>query len=169
MPPGWRGSSTLVVDAGSTLPAAQRHGTPEAPYRAFSEALQALHTGHLLEIHTVQVRAGTYSPLTTQEIFPLDLSGLAGLTLRGEGTVVLDAGLTAPVLQATFSRDLVIEGFVITRGVMCINFQESTNIIIRHNHITACSPHGLRIVGNNSTGMATASATVSKLWAGVIL
>jgi nitrous oxidase accessory protein NosD/streptogramin lyase len=150
LPPA--GTTTLFVDAGSTLPAAQRHGTPEAPYRAFSEALQALHTGRLPEVHTVQVRAGTYSPLTTQEIFPLNLSGLTGLTLHGEGMVILDAGLTAPVFEATFSRDLVIEGFVITQGVMCINFQESTNIIIRHNRITRCSPHGLR-VGINSTGV----------------
>ena len=105
LPPA--GTTTLVVDAASTLPASQRHGTPEAPYRALSEALQALRTGSLPQVHTVQVRAGTYSALTTQETFPLDLSGLAGLTLQGEGTVVLDAGLTAecsrPRSAATWS------------------------------------------------------------------
>ena len=106
-------------------------GTPAAPYRALSEALQALRTGRLPQVHTVQVRAGTYAALTTQESFPLDLSGLAGLTLQGEGTVVIDAGLTASVFQAAFSRDLVIEGFVITRGVNGIDIQESTAITIR--------------------------------------
>ena len=56
-----------------------------APYRALSEALQALRTGSLPQVHTVQVRAGTYAALTTQERFPLDLSGLAGLTLQRRG------------------------------------------------------------------------------------
>jgi hypothetical protein len=145
-------TTTLVVDAASTLPAPQRNGTPETPYRALSEALQALHTGSLPQVHTVQVRAGTYSLLTTQEIFPLDCSGLAGLTLQGEGTVVIDAGLTAPVFQAAFSRDLVIEGFVITQGVHGIDIQASTAITIRNNRITGHSFNGIRI-GVNSTGV----------------
>ena len=93
----------------------------QAPYRALSEALQALRTGNLPQVDRVQVRAGTYAALTTQETFPLDLSELAGLTLHGEGTVVLDAGLTATVLQTTFSRDLVIEGFAITGGSMAFS------------------------------------------------
>ena len=37
LPPA--GTTTLVVDAASTLPASQRTGAPEAPYRALSEAL----------------------------------------------------------------------------------------------------------------------------------
>jgi len=157
LPP--EGATTLVVDTASTLLAAERDGTPAAAYRSLSEALQALRTGRLPAVDTVQVRAGTYSPLTTQEMFPLELSGLAGLTLRGEGTVVLDAGLTAPVFQATSSRDLVIEGFVITRGVRCIDIQESTNLIIRHNHITACSPNGIS-VGTHASGIVIANNLV---------
>ena len=47
--------------------------------------------------------------------------------------MVLDAGLTATVFQAAFSRDLVIEGFVITRGVNGIAIQASTAITIRNN------------------------------------
>ena len=148
------GTTTLVVDAASTSPASQRTGTPEAPYRALSEALQALRTGQLPQVHTVQVRAGTYSPVTTQEIFPLDLSGMAGLTLQrhGEGAVVLDAGLTATVFQAEFSRDLVIEGFEITRGVHGISIQASTNITLRQNQITGHSADGITI-GGASTGV----------------
>jgi hypothetical protein len=146
------GTTTLVVDAASPVPAPQRNGTPETPYRALSEALQALRTGSLPQVHTVQVRAGTYSPLTTQEIFPLNLSGLVGLTLHGEGSVVLDAGLTASVFQAAFSRDLIIEGFEITRGVNGIGIQESTAITIRHNRITGQSFDGINI-GVNSTGI----------------
>ena len=153
LPPA--GTTTLVVDAASTLPAPQRDGTPAAPYRALSEAMEALHTGRLPQVHTVQVRAGTYTPLTTQEMFPLDLSGLAGLTLQGEGTVVIDAGLTASVFRAAFSRDLVIEGFRITQGVTCINIQAGTNITIRQNHITGCSFNGISI-GVNSTGVVIA-------------
>jgi hypothetical protein len=150
LPPA--GTTTLVVDAASPLPASQRNGTPATPYRALSEALQALRTGSLPQVRLVQARAGTYSPLTTQESFPLDLSGLAGLTLQGEGTVVLDAGLTANVFRAAFSRDLVIAGFVLTRGVNGIGIQTGTNIIIRQNHITGCSGQGISI-GVNSTGV----------------
>jgi parallel beta-helix repeat protein len=123
-----------------------------APYRALSEALQALRTGSLPQVHTVQVRAGTYAALTTQERFPLDLSGLAGLTLHGEGRVVIDAGLTANVFTAAFSRDLVIEGLVITRGVNGITIQGSTAITIRHNQITEHNTHGISIE-TNSTGV----------------
>ena len=146
------GTTTLVVDAASALPPRERTGTPAAPYRALSEALQALRTGSLPQVHTVQVRAGTYSGLTTQESFPLDLSGLVGLTLQGEGTVVLDAGLTADVFTAAFSRDLIIEGLVITRGVEGIDLRESTAITIRNNHITGQSFNGISI-GVNSTGV----------------
>jgi parallel beta-helix repeat protein len=106
-------------------------------------------------VHTVQVRAGTYSPVTTQEIFPLDLSGLAGLTLQGEGAVVIDAGVTATVFQAEFSRDLVIAGFEITRGVHGIAIQASTNITLRQNQITGHSADGIN-VGGASTGVVIA-------------
>ena len=150
LPPA--GTTTLVVDAASALPASQRIGTPAAPYRALSEALQALRTGSLPQVHTVQVRAGTYAALTTQERFPLDLSGLAGLTLQGEGTVVLDAGLTADVFMAAFSRDLVIEGFVLTRGVNGMTIQESTAITIRNNQITEHNTHGISL-STNATGI----------------
>ena len=150
LPPA--GTTTLVVDAASALPASQRLGTPEAPYRALSEALQALRTGSLPQVHTVQVRAGTYAALTTQERFPLDLSGLAGLTLRGEGHVVIDAGLTADVVTAAFSRDLIIEGLVITRGVNGMAIQESTAITIRDNQITENNTHGISI-RTNATGI----------------
>ena len=145
-------TTTLVVDAASPLPASQRTGTPEAPYRALSEALQALRTGGLPQVHTVQVRAGTYAALTTQERFPLDLSRLAGLTLHGEGHVVIDAGSTANGFTAAFSRDLVIEGFVITRGINGIAIQESTAITIRHNQITEHNTHGISI-STNATGI----------------
>jgi hypothetical protein len=150
LPPA--GTTILVVDAASPLPASQRTGTPAAPYRALSEALEALYTGRIPEVHTVQVRAGTYTALTTQEVFPLDLNGLAGLTLRGEGTVVLDAGLAATVVQVTFSRDLVLEGFVITRGINGIDLRASTNITIRNNHITAHNTHGITI-STQATGI----------------
>ena len=150
LPPA--GTTTLIGDAASALPARERTGTPAAPYRALSEALQALHTGSLPQVHTVQVRAGTYAALTTQEIFPLDLSGLAGLTLHGEGTVVIDAWFAADVFTAEGSRDLVIDGFVLTRGINGIQARAGTNIIIRNNHITGQSFNGIDI-RVNSTGI----------------
>ena len=81
LPPA--GTTTLVVDAASSLPASQRTGTPEAPYRALSEALQALRTGRLPQVHTVQVRAGTYAALTTTESDPLNRQSVPTTVLYG--------------------------------------------------------------------------------------
>ena len=56
------------------------------------------------------------------------------------------------VFTAAFSRDLVIEGFVITRGINGIAIQESTAITIRHNQITEHNTHGISI-STNATGI----------------
>ena len=66
--------------------------------------------------------------------------------------MVIDAGLTADVVPAAFSRDLVIEGFVITRGVNGMTIQESTAITIRHNQITEHNTHGISL-STNATGI----------------
>ena len=66
--------------------------------------------------------------------------------------MVIDAGLTADVFPAAFSRDLVIEGLVITRGVNGIAIQESTAITLRHNQITEHNTHGISL-STNATGI----------------
>ena len=87
------GTTTLIVDAASPAPVRARNGTPDAPYRSPTEALQMLRSGRGPQVHTLFLRAGRYAPSTTHDAFPLNLSGLAPLTLRGadRATTVLDA------------------------------------------------------------------------------
>ena len=66
--------TTLIVDAASPAPVRVRNGTPEAPYRNFTEALQVLRSGQAPQVHTLFLRAGRYAPSSTQDVFPLDLS-----------------------------------------------------------------------------------------------
>src|SRR5438132_1619517 len=75
------GVTTLIVDAASPAPVRARNGTPEAPYRSPTEALQVLRNGQAPQVHTVFLRAGRYSPSTTHDAFPLNLSGRAHITL----------------------------------------------------------------------------------------
>ena len=112
------GVTTLIVDAASPAPVRARNGTPEAPYRSPTEALQVLRNGQAPQVHTLFLRAGLYAPSTTQDAFPLDLSGLAHLTLRGEdrATTVLDAEFRNSVVVAIGSQDLVFEDLTITHG-----------------------------------------------------
>jgi hypothetical protein len=96
-----------------------RNGTPEAPYRSPTEALRALRSGQAPQVHTLFLRAGLYAPSTTQDAFPLDLSGLAHLTLRGadRATTVLDAEFRNDVVVAIVSQGLVIEDLTLMGGM----------------------------------------------------
>ena len=93
LPPA--GTTTLVVDAASTLPGVAAHRHPGSPVPGAQRGAPGpAHGAPAAGAHGAG--AGWHlSALTTQERFPLDLSGLAGLTLHGEGHVVIDAGLTA--------------------------------------------------------------------------
>jgi hypothetical protein len=100
------GTTTIVVDAHSAVAVRERNGTPDAPYHSITEALRAVwalkaSAAPQVEMLTLEVRAGTYSPLTTQEIFPLELTGLSHLMLKGAGwkTTIIDAQFTADVLR----------------------------------------------------------------------
>jgi parallel beta-helix repeat protein len=140
-------TTTIIVDAASTFPPRERSGTPETPYRS----LQVLHRGGAPQVRTIYVRAGVYSPSTTQEVFPLDLSDLSHLTIQGEGqeNTVLDAGFTGNLVHAQRSVHLVIEDFRLTRAAIGIVVRESTDLTIRRNHITGNEFDGIEI-GRNS-------------------
>ena len=145
------GTTTLVVDATTSTPLRDRLGIPEAPYGAVTEAVRAVRSGLLPAVHTIEVRPGLYAALTTQETFPLDLGGLAGLTLRAAeaGTAILDAANQANVINAEFSRDLLIEGFVVTHGVRGINIRHSTGVTLRANQARDNTQYGL-VMGVNA-------------------
>ena len=142
------GVTTLIVDAASPAPVRARAGTPEAPYRSPTEALQVLRNGQAPQVRTLFLRAGRYSPSTTQDAFPLDLSGLAHLTLRGENraTTVLDAEFRNSVVVAIGSQDLVFEDLTITHGWLGLAIIFSRDIVIRRTESRDHNRHGLLVV-----------------------
>jgi parallel beta-helix repeat protein len=138
------------------------------------------------QVETLQVRAGTYAPSTTKDIFPLDLSGLSRLTMQGSNpeTTVLDAEFRGEVLFAEASSDLLIEGFTIIRGSDGMIIRASRNMtvlgnlvrgndgggividqdanignVIRNNIVESNGLHGITIVGNAA---ATVEQNISR-------
>ena len=92
-----------------------------------------LRNGQAPQVHSLFLRAGRYAPSTTQDVFPLDLSGLAHLTLRGadRATTVLDAEFRNSVVVALGSRNLVFEDLTITHGWLGLAIIFSRDIVIR--------------------------------------
>jgi parallel beta-helix repeat protein len=139
------GVTTLIVDAASPASVRARNGTPEAPYRSPTEALQVLRNGQVPQVRTLFLRAGLYAPSTTHDAFPLDLSGLAHLTLRGEdrATTVLDAEFRNSVVVAGGSQDLVFEDLTITHGWLGLAVFFSRDIVIQRIDSNDHNRHGL--------------------------
>jgi parallel beta-helix repeat protein len=158
-PPGVR---TMVVDATSPQLPRERIGTAEAPYRSVTEAIRAVRSGLAPDVETVQLRPGTYSPLLTQEVIPLDLGRLSTLTLQAAspGTVVLDGEFRGDVINAEFSHDLLLEGLAIKRGAHGISVRESTNVTLRNNHCFENTEDGIRIGLNANTNIVVADNLV---------
>jgi hypothetical protein len=142
------GVTTLLVDAASPAPVRARNGTPDAPYRNFTETLQVLRNGQAPQVHTLFLRAGRYAPSTTHDAFPLDLSGLAHLTLRGENraTTVLDAEYRNDVVVAGGSQGLVFEDLTITHGWHGLGVFFSRDIVIQRIESKDVNRHGIVMV-----------------------
>jgi parallel beta-helix repeat protein len=164
LPP--QNTTTLVVDAASPLPPRERNGTPEAPYRSISEAMRAIHAlkAKGVSVRTLFVRAGTYSPLTTSEIFPLDLSGLSHLTLQGSGSevTVIDTAFTADIMSSTSNTGLIIEGFTLTHGSHGILLNGATSVTIRRNNILDNVFDGIAMGINSNIGNIITENVLSK-------
>jgi len=139
------GTTTLIVDAASPASVSARNGTSEAPYRSPTEALQVLRNEQAPLVHTLFLRAGLYAPSTTQDVFPLDLSGLAHLTLRGEdrATTVLDAEYRNSVVVAGGGRNLVFEDLTVTHGWLGLAVFGSEDIVIQRIESKDHNRHGL--------------------------
>jgi Right handed beta helix region len=139
-------------------PPRARIGTAEAPYRSVTEAIRVVRSGLAPDVETVQLRPGTYSPLLTQEVIPLDLGRLSTLTVQAAspGTVVLDGEFRGDVINAEFSHDLLLEGLAIKRGAIGISVRESTNVTLRHNHCLENVSDGIRIGLNTNTNIVVA-------------
>jgi parallel beta-helix repeat protein len=132
------GTNTLMVDAASLTPVRNRNGTPETPYRSPTEAITVIRNGQAPQVNTVHIRPGLYAPSTTQDIYPLPLRHLSGVTLQGaeRDTTVLDAELRPAVVRILEGDDLTIEELTITHGGLGIFATTSQRLTINRNKIT---------------------------------
>lgn len=162
-------TTTLIVDAASAAPVRARNGTPEAPYRNSTEALQVLRNGQAPQVHTLHLRPGLYAPSTTQDVFPLDFSGLAHLTLRGadRATTVLDAEFRNSVVVARGSRELVFEDLTITHGWLGLFVVGSRDIVIRRIDSTDHNRHGILAVATTGAVLEDNLVTSSRAISGI--
>jgi parallel beta-helix repeat protein len=147
------GVTVIVVDAFTLQLPRERMGTPESPYRSITEALLALRSGLVPEVERLRIRAGTYSPQTTNEVIPIDLGRLSHLTVEAEtpGSVVLDGAFRGDVMNAEFSHHLAVEGLVFTHGANGITVRESSHVTLRHNQSQGNTVDGMRIGLNANT------------------
>lgn len=169
------GTTTIIVDhacppnaSPCPLDPRQRNGTPAAPYRSITEALQALRRSPAPQVvETLLIRPGTYSPLTTQEVFPLDLSRLAPLTIRSTDpddpqivqTTVIDAAFTGDilfldVLGSPSDAPVTIAGLTLTHGAHGVIARGSTALTLRRNRIAENIFAGVSLGDNRNSATA---------------
>lgn len=159
-------TTTLIVDAASPFTPRERNGTPETPYRSITEAMWAIQALQARggTVQSLVVRAGTYSPQTTQEIFPLNFFRLPALTMQGASpeTTVIDAGFTAMVITMINKRGMAIEGFTLTHGAFGLLINGATELTLRGNQITENALSGIELGINSSTGNVITENVVGK-------
>jgi parallel beta-helix repeat protein len=149
-------TTTLIVDAASPLGPRERTGTPEAPYRSLTEGIRAIRAlrANGVRVETVLVRSGLYSPLTTQEIFPLNLFGLSPLMLKGAGReiTVIDAGFMSDVISLMSNSQIIIEGFTLIHGAHGLLINRTTALTLRQNRIAENIFAGIEMGINSRAG-----------------
>lgn len=139
------GTTTVVVDAASLSPPRERNGTEAKPYRSFTEGLRGLRALPQGALLTMNVRAGTYAPLTTHETFPLELSGLSNLTIRGAGreTTIVDTGFTGTIFNAEMPSQITITGFALLHGANGLTLFNTDSVTIIDNIVSGNIGHGI--------------------------
>jgi len=97
------------VDAGSST------GTDEHPFRTIDYALNRIYPTEENPI-TINLSDGTYSPTNTGEYFPILLFSNVNLIGQGEDVTIIDAELTARVINAYYLTNSTISNLSITGG-----------------------------------------------------
>jgi len=165
------GVTTLIVDAASPVAVRARNGTPEAPYRSVTEALQVLRRNQAPQVHTLHLRAGLYAPSTTQEVFPLDFSDLAPFTLQGDdqAPAVLDVEFRDEAVVARNGQDLVFEDLTITHGLLGLAVSHSRDIVIRRNVLRDNNDSGILLLNTTNTVIQGNLTAFNRGPAGIVL
>ncbi|WP_179137276.1 right-handed parallel beta-helix repeat-containing protein, partial [Candidatus Entotheonella palauensis] len=154
------GMTAWVIDAATTVSVREQNGTPDAPYHSITQGLRAALTWRQQnrspgQVLTLDVRAGTYSPATTREIFPLSLFEIPRLTLRGAGpdTTIIDAAFTETAILCIRTDTVTIEGFSLLHGADGIDVEFANGITLRNNrvaeHIFDGMSLGPNVIGGN--------------------
>jgi predicted outer membrane repeat protein len=103
--------TTIYVDCNSTSDT--EDGTVDFPYKKIQDGIEAASAGY-----TVSVAAGTYSPSTNGEVFPINMKNGVNLIGAGKNDCILDAEDTNRVIRCIdiSIATTKIEGFTITGG-----------------------------------------------------
>jgi predicted outer membrane repeat protein len=99
-----------------------------------------------LNHNTIHLQAGTYSPSTTGEDFPINIIDYINLTGVAESEVILDAEETASVIRINGTVSDTLSGMTITRGsssygsgIYCYDSQPTLkNVTITGNSASDC-------------------------------
>lgn len=129
-------ASEVFVDAELGNDAAA--GTAIEPFRTISHAISSVE-GTQSEPYAINVGAGTYSPSTNGETFPLHMKSWGSLIGAGPDLTILDAEGTANVIVMSGIENASLIGFRITGGnaadggaMSCVN----SSAVISDNAIT---------------------------------
>jgi predicted outer membrane repeat protein len=87
----------------------------DSPFKTIGHALRRVYADSL-NINTIHIGEGVYSPTTNQEIFPLECVGFVNLSGASEHTTILDAEGTGTIIQLN-----KLVGSVSIENIKCIN------------------------------------------------
>jgi predicted outer membrane repeat protein len=89
--------------------------SPETPFKTIKYALSRIYSDNM-NINTIHLAAGIYSPTTNGESFPIKWSNYVNLSGSGEEETILDAENSGGVMEFLSVSDALIENLTITGG-----------------------------------------------------
>jgi len=89
--------------------------TVNDPLKNFSYAFSIIRADSLHQ-NTIHLLEGTYSPTTTEEVFPINVPGYISLVGESESSVILDAEEQSIVFMIDLSAETLITDLTITGG-----------------------------------------------------
>ena len=89
--------------------------SPELPFKTIKHSLERIYSDSL-NVNTIHLASGIYSPSTNGEVFPIGWNNYVNLSGSGEGETILDADNTARVMRFNAVTESLVENITITNG-----------------------------------------------------
>jgi len=87
----------------------------DTPFKTIRHALERIYSDSL-NVNTIHLASGIYSPSTNGEVFPIGWNNYVNLSGSGEGETILDADNTARVMRFNAVTESLVENITITNG-----------------------------------------------------